>query len=151
MISSIIKTFIISLIPTIEMRGSIPVAITLYKLDPFIASIVGILGSFAPAPIILWLLPKLFSFLGKIKPFKKVIKYLEKRSLEKGKKIEKYGLFFLSIFVAVPLPGSGAWTGTLIALFMGLPYKKSLIAIFVGLILSAIIVTSTTIGVVKLF
>ncbi len=151
MISSIIKTFIISLIPTIEMRGSIPVAITLYKLDPFIASIVGILGSFAPAPIILWLLPKLFPFLEKIKPFKKVIKYLEKRSLEKGKKIEKYGLFFLSIFVAVPLPGSGAWTGTLIALFMGLPYKKSLIAIFVGLILSAIIVTSTTIGVVKLF
>ncbi len=151
MIEGIIKTFIISLIPTIEMRGSIPIGITLYKLSPTIASIIGILGSFAPAPIILWLLPKLFPLLEKISFLKRLIKYLEKRSLEKGKKVERYGLIFLSIFVAIPLPGSGAWTGTLIALFMGLPYRKSLIAIFFGLIISAILVTSATLGVVKLF
>ncbi len=151
MIGAVFKTFIISLIPTIEMRGSIPIAITIYKLHPLLASIVGILGSFAPSPLILWGLPKLFPFFEKFHILKKFIKYLEKRSLKKGERIKKYGLIFLAIFVAVPLPGSGAWTGTLIALFMGLPYKESLIAIFIGLILSAVIVTLTTLGVVTLF
>jgi len=151
MIKEILKTFIISLVPTIEMRGSIPVAITLYKLHPLLASIIGILGSFTPAPLILWGIPKLFPFFEKIHILKNFIKYLEKRSLKKGEKIKKYGLIFLTIFVAIPLPGSGAWTGTLIALFMGLPYKESLIAIFIGLILSAIIVTLTTLGITALF
>ncbi len=151
MISSIVKTLLISIVPTVEMRGSIPVAITIYKMNPFIASILGILGSFAPAPLILWFLPKLFPYLEKINILSKFIKYLERRSLQKGKKIEKYGLIFLAIFVAIPLPGSGAWTGTLIALFMGLPYKDSLIAIFFGLILSAVIVTLATLGILNIF
>jgi len=147
----IIKTFIISLIPTIEMRGSIPIGIGLYHLHPLIASIVGIIGSFTPAPFILWLLPKSFPYLEKINLLKKLINFTKRRSLEKGKKIQKYGLIFLSLFVAIPLPGSGAWTGAFIALFMGLPFKESLIAIFVGLLGSAFIVTLTTIGIIKIF
>lgn len=144
-----ILVFIISILPVLELRGGL-LAATLLKVEPVVAYILSILGNILPVPFILLFIKKIIVWMNKskVKSFKKIAKYLEKK-VEKNKyKIEKYGYLGLIIFVGVPLPGTGAWTGCLIASLLDLDRRKSFISIFCGIIMASIIMMILSYGIV---
>ncbi|MGI6777245.1 MAG: COG2426 family protein [Acetivibrionales bacterium] len=137
----LLKIFIISAIPLIEQRGAIPVGILTYHIDPLTVFIVSFLGSFFPVPFILLLFNSIFKWMKRFKVFTLINNYIE-RKLDKGtKKVERYKELGLLIFVAIPLPTTGLWTGSAIAAFLKMDFKKSIIYIALGGIISAAIIT----------
>ena len=145
-------TLLISMVPFIELRGSIPIGIFAYKLDIFFVYIISILGNIIIIPVILFGIKKILKLLEKVKVTKKLVTIIEQKGKKAGDKILKstkngvyYGLF---IFVAIPLPGTGAWTGSLAAAFLNLDFKKSFLSIALGVITAGIIIfTLSVIGV----
>jgi uncharacterized membrane protein len=131
----------ISMIPLIEQRGAIPVGILAYHLNPLIVALVSLLGSFLPAPFIYFFFNKIFGWMKTIKFFNKFTDFVDKKVRKGSKKLEKYKEIGLITFVGIPLPTTGLWTGTAVAAFMGLDFKKSMVCVFVGGILSAILIT----------
>ena len=147
-----ILVFIISLLPVLELRGGL-LAASLLKVNPIVAYILSILGNILPVPFILIFIKRVIEWLGKskIKFFKKVVKWLEKK-VEKNKfKIEKYGYLGLILFVGIPLPGTGAWTGCLIAAVLDMDRKKSFACIFCGIIMASIIMMILSYGIIGKF
>jgi len=141
MFKELLKIFIISAVPIIEQRGAIPVGIIVYGLNPFLVFVVSFLGSLFPVPFILLLFNVIFSWMKKIRYFRIINNYIEKK-LDKGsKKVEKYKELGLLIFVAIPLPTTGLWTGSAIASFLNMDFKKSFICVGLGGIISAVIIT----------
>lgn len=143
--------FFVSMVPIIELRGAIPIAEGL-GLNIFIYYPLAILGNMLPVPIIYWFARKVLEW-GKNK---KVIGKFFTWCLEKGEKggeklkqtAGNRGIFWaLLIFVGIPLPGTGAWTGTLAASFLNMDFKKSVIAIMAGVVLAGIIMVLASIGV----
>jgi predicted membrane protein len=140
------------MVPFIELRGSIPIGIFAYKLDIFFVYIISILGNIIIIPVILFGIKKILKLLEKVKVTKKLVTIIEQKGKKAGDKILKstkngvyYGLF---IFVAIPLPGTGAWTGSLAAAFLNLDFKKSFLSIALGVITAGIIIfTLSVIGV----
>ena len=138
--------FIISLMPILELRGGLLAATLLH--DEFIkALIICIIGNILPIPIILIFLEKILDLFRKWKPTKKVVSWLEKKVDNKRSQIDKYGYLGLILFVGIPLPGTGAWTGTLLAIMLGLNKKKSFICIAIGVLLSSIIMSIVSYGI----
>ncbi len=129
------------MIPLIEQRGSIPVGILAYHLNPFLVAVVALLGSFLPAPFIYIFFNKIFAWMKTVKFFEKFTNFVEKKVQKGSKKLEKYKEIGLITFVGIPLPTTGLWTGTAVAAFMGLDFKKSMICVFIGGIISAILIT----------
>ena len=137
--------FIISLMPILELRGGL-IAASLLNVEYFRALIISIIGNTLPIPFILLFIEKILIWLDSFKPTKKISNML-KNKVEKNKtNIEKYGYVGLILFVGIPLPGTGAWTGALIAALMQLDFKKSLICIFIGILLASIIMSILTYG-----
>lgn len=137
--------FIISLMPILELRGGL-IAASLLNVEYFRALIICIIGNILPIPFILLFMEKILIWLDSFKPTKKISNML-KNKVEKNKtNIEKYGYVGLILFVGIPLPGTGAWTGALIAAIMQLDFKKSLICIFIGILLASIIMSILTYG-----
>ena len=137
--------FIISLMPILELRGGL-IAASLLNVEYFKALIICIIGNILPIPFILLFIEKILIWLDSFKPTKK-ISHMLKNKVEKNKtNIEKYGYVGLILFVGIPLPGTGAWTGALIAALMQLDLKKSLICIFIGILLASIIMSILTYG-----
>lgn len=137
--------FIISLMPILELRGGL-IAASLLNVEYFRALIICIIGNILPIPFILLFMEKILIWLNSFKPTKKISNML-KNKVEKNKtNIEKYGYVGLILFVGIPLPGTGAWTGALIAAIMQLDFKKSLICIFIGILLASIIMSILTYG-----
>ena len=132
---------IISMIPIIELRGSIPVAIFLFNIPWLEAAILSIIGNMIPIPFILLLVDWFFNLISKVKPGRKFTEWLFTRTRKKGKSIEKYEEIGLTIFVGIPLPGTGGWTGALAANIFGLRFWRSMLCILLGVIMAAIIVT----------
>ena len=137
-------TLLISMVPFIELRGSIPVGIAIYKLNIFLVYLISIIGNIIIVPIILFGIKKILKLLEKIKITKKLVTLIEEKGKKAGDKILKstkngvyYGLF---LFVAIPLPGTGAWTGSLAASFLDLDFKKSFLSIALGVITAGIII-----------
>lgn len=137
-------TLLISMVPFIELRGSIPVGIAIYKLNIFLVYIISIIGNIIIVPIILFGIKKILKLLENIKITKKLVTLIEEKGKKAGDKILKntkngvyYGLF---LFVAIPLPGTGAWTGSLAASFLDLDFKKSFLSIALGVITAGIII-----------
>jgi uncharacterized membrane protein len=125
----------------LELRGSILVAGSLLNL-PFIQSyIVAVIGNMLPIPFILLFIEKIFEWLKKSKHFHKFPVWMEKKALSKSAQIEKYGYFGLFLFVAIPLPGTGAWTGSLLSVLLGLKPKKSFLFIFLGVMTAGILMS----------
>ena len=148
-------TLLISMVPFIELRGSIPIGIFAYKLDIFFVYIISILGNIIIIPVILLGIKKMLKLLEKVKVTKKLVTIIEQKGKKAGDKILKstkngvyYGLF---IFVAIPLPGTGAWTGSLAAAFLDLDFKKSFISIALGVITAGIIIYRLSVIGVKIF
>ena len=131
---------IISMVPIIELRGALPVASILNM--PFLPSlIVSIIGNLLPIPFILWLITPICNWLKTTRAFAWFPAFLE-RKVEKNKdKVTKYANWGLFIFVAIPLPGTGAWTGALIASFLDFKFKDALLSIFGGVVTAGIIMT----------
>ncbi len=137
----LLKIFLISMLPLIEQRGAIPVGIIGYNLNPFLVFLVSLLGSFLPAPFIYLCFNAIFAWMKKIKQLDKFTGFVEKKVQNGSKKLEKYKEIGLITFVGIPLPTTGLWTGTAVAAFMGLNFKKSMVCVFLGGIVSAIIIT----------
>ena len=127
---------LISMVPVIELRGGLPYAI-LSGINPFVAVPLCIAANLLPIPFILWFITPIFNWLKKTKLFRPLVEKLEKRAIAKSDKIEKGYFWGLMLFVGIPLPGTGAWTGALIAAMLDIPKKKSVPAIALGVCLAA--------------
>ena len=144
-ISSEFIAFFVSLLPVLELRGGL-IAAKLMEIDFFKAFIICYIGNMLPIPFILLFIRKIFTLLKKIKSVEKMIDKLEARSIRKADKIEKYRLWGLLLFVAIPLPGTGAWTGALIADLFDIRIKHSLPVIAVGVLIAGIIISALSYG-----
>ena len=130
--------FIISMVPILELRGGI-VAASLLGVSVTKAIPICIIGNIIPIPFIMMFIKPIFERLKKTKLFKGFVEKLEKKSLEKSDKIQKYEFLGLLLFVGIPLPGTGAWTGSLIAVLLDIKPKKAVPPIFLGLLLATTI------------
>lgn len=139
--------FLISLLPILELRGGMIAAYMLgVKLIP--AFIICYIGNILPIPFILLFIRKIFKFLKRFKPMRTLIEKIELRSMRKSDKVEKYREWGLLFFVAIPLPGTGGWTGALIAALLDLRIKKSFPIIMLGVLIAGIIMSLAVYGVV---
>ena len=138
--------FLVSMVPLIELRGGLVIA-SLLKIPLIKANIICIIGNILPIPFILLFIKKLFEFMKKHNIFKGLIEKLEKRAMKKSDGVEKGEFIFLLLFVGVPLPGTGAWTGSLIASLLEKDIKKASVAIFLGILMAAIIMDIVSYGV----
>ena len=139
--------FIISLMPILELRGGL-IAASLLKVPPVPAYIISIIGNLIPIPLILWFLDSVFAFMKKHKILVKFIDFCERKGNEKKGQIEKLGFWGLVLFVGVPLPGTGAWTGGLIATLLRMDKKKAFLASILGVIMASIIMMIVSYGVI---
>ena len=143
-ISKELIVFLVSMVPLLELRGSI-LAAGLMKMSFFPSYIAAVLGNMLPIPFILLFIEKIFAWMKKSKRFHKIPDWLEKKALSKSAQIEKYGYLGLFLFVAIPLPG----TGSLIAVLFGMKPKKSLLFIFLGVLTAGLIMSLLSFGVLK--
>jgi uncharacterized membrane protein len=148
-VSPQIITFLVSMIPLLELRGSIIVAGGILKL-PFIQTfIAAVIGNMLPIPFILLFIEKIFAWMKKVKGLQRFPEWIEAKAMKKSAQIEKYGYFGLFLFVAIPLPGTGAWTGSLLAVLFGLKPIKSLFFIFLGVLSAGFIMSILSFGLIQ--
>ena len=138
--------FIISMIPILELRGGL-LAASLLKVSAAKAIPICIIGNIIPIPFILLFIRQIFKLMKKTKIFHGLIERLE-RAMGKSDQIKRYEFLGLLLFVGVPLPGTGAWTGSLIASLLEVDIKKSSVAIFCGLIMATVIMYVVSYGIV---
>lgn len=138
--------FVISLFPVLEIRGGM-IASLILDVDFIKAFIICYLGNMLPMPFILLFIKKIFAVMRKNKYLKKVVEKLEARSDKKKGTMEKYKEWGLLIFVAIPLPGTGGWTGALIAALMDMRIKKALPIIALGVFIAGLIMSLITYGI----
>lgn len=146
-LGKILLTFIMSMVPVIELRGAIPIGVG-YGLDLWFVVFLAIVGNFLPVPFIMLFIRKIFAWMRKVsKKFSSIVDRMEEKAAKHTDKVTKYGFWGLLILVAIPLPGTGAWTGALVAAMMEIRFKTALPAIFLGVLVAAVIVTFVTYGV----
>ncbi len=143
----IIGVFFISMLPIIELRGAIPVGFML-GLDWKTTASLAIIGNLLPIPFILLLLDFVFDLMKKFDFTAKIVNKLEEKALSKSDQVTKYAFWGLCLFVAIPLPGTGAWTGALIASVLKMNKTKAFISIFLGVFIAAVIVSLATYGII---
>ena len=141
--------FIISMVPILELRGGLLAAGPAFLNIPMWRAIpVGIIGNLLPIPFILLLITKILDWMKGTKRLKPVVEKLEKKAMSQSANIEKYEFWGLVAFVGIPLPGTGAWTGALIAALLGIRFRKAFPAIVIGVCLAACIMTIISYGIV---
>ena len=144
-----LMTFLIAMVPVLELRGAIPIGVA-GGLSPLAAMLLAIAGNLLPIPFLILFTRRVFNWLktkGKIRIF---VEKLESRAAEKSRIVLRYAWVGLCILVAIPLPGTGAWTGALVAAVLNMRLKKALPAITLGVIIAGFIVTCLTYGVTHL-
>ena len=150
-LGKLIATFFISMVPVIELRGGLPYGITL-GLDYPLALTAAVLGNMVPVPFIIVYIRHIFTWLRKrSKWWDEKITRLEKKAHLKGRVVRKDSTIGLCILVAIPLPGTGAWTGALVAAVLDMRLKKAIPAIFLGVCIAAAIMTMVTFGLIHIF
>lgn len=137
-ISAEAVVFIISMIPILELRGGL-LAASLLKIAPGVSIPICIVGNIIPIPFILLFIRQIFRLLKKTRIFHGLIVKLENRAMGKSDTIKKYEFWGLLLFVGIPLPGTGAWTGALIASLLNIDIKKSSLAILCGIFMASVI------------
>lgn len=143
-----ILVFVISMLPILELRGGI-LAAALLDMNPITSYIVCVIGNILVIPIALYLLEFIFKILRKFKFFDKIITKIEDKCLSKREQLDKYGYLGLVLFVGIPIPGTGAWTGCFLASLLGMNKKKSFLAAMLGVILASIIMMILSFGLLK--
>ena len=150
-LGKLIATFFISMAPIIELRGGLPYGIAL-GLDYPVALAAAVIGNMVPVPFIIVYIRHVFAWLRKrSKWWDEKITRLEKKAHLKGRVVRKYSTIGLCILVAIPLPGTGAWTGALVAAVLDMRLKKAIPAIFLGVCIAAAIMTMVTFGLIHIF
>ena len=139
--------FIISMIPILELRGSL-IAAGFLKMNFLSTYLIAVVGNMLPIPFILIFIDKIFIWLKKT-PLKNMVLRLEKRADAKSDVIRKYGKFGLFLFVAIPLPGTGAWTGSLAAALLRMKFRDAIIPIFLGVLTAGLIMSLISFGIIK--
>lgn len=142
----IVMTFLISMVPVIELRGAIPIGVGA-GLNLWLAIGISIVGNLVPVPFIIIFIKKIFAWLRTVsKKLDGLVTRLEKRAEAKSVTVQRYAFWGLFILVAIPLPGTGAWTGALVAAMLEMPLKKAFPAILLGVLGAAVIVSFVTYG-----
>lgn len=141
--------FIISLLPVLELRGGL-IAASLLGVDFIPAFIISYVANMLPIPFILLFIRKIFQFLRDKRFFGKIILKLEEKSAKKSESVKKYGRWGLLIFVAVPFPGTGGWTGALIAALMDMRMKYATPIIALGVLIAGVIMSIISYGIPSL-
>ena len=145
-ISKEVIIFIISLMPILELRGGL-LAASLLDVEFVKAASICVIGNVLPIPFVLLFLKYVLTLFEKWNVTKKIVSWLEKKVEEKREQIDKYGYLGLIIFVGIPLPGTGAWTGSLLAVMLGMNRKKSFVCILIGVALAAVIMSILSYGI----
>ena len=147
----ILGTFFISMVPVIELRGAIPAGVAA-GLSLWLAAIVAIFGNMLPVPFIIVFIRKIFEWLRKkSKKLDLLVGYFEDKADKHRATVNKYKFWGLFVLVAIPLPGTGAWTGALVAAMMEMRLKDAVPAIFLGVVVAAIVVSMITGGALVVF
>ena len=157
MLWKILIVLIISMIPLVELRGAIPVAVGMdLGLPEWLVLIIAIIGNIIPVPIIYLFARKVLEWGSKVKwkPFRQFCNFCLKKGDKGGQKLlqkaGKHGKYFaLFLFVAVPIPGTGAWTGTLAASVLNLNFKKTILSITAGILVAGLIMLAVSLGLFK--
>jgi len=132
---------IIAALPIFELRGALPVAINMFHFSWYYALVLAIIGNLLPVPFILLFLNTTSRLLSKIGLFERMLHWLFERTRRRGRVVEKYERIGLALFVAIPLPATGVWTGSLTAVLFGLKFKHAFLSISIGAFIAGIIVT----------
>lgn len=140
-----VVVFIISMIPILELRGGLIVA-SLLQVPITTAVPLCILGNIIPIPFILLFIKQVFKWLKKVKAFRGLIEKIENRAMNKSDSIKQYEFWGLVLFVGIPLPGTGAWTGSLIAALLEIDMKKAILAELLGIIIATVIMALFSYG-----
>ena len=144
-------TMLVSMVPVIELRGGVPFG-TALGLAPLHALVVCIIGNMIPIPFIIVYIRRIFLWMRRKSPrLNGLVDRLEKKAHLKGQKVTKYKYIGLWLFVTIPLPGTGAWTGALIAALLDMPLRKAVPSIFLGVVTAGLIMTLATGTVVAIF
>jgi uncharacterized membrane protein len=143
-LSSVLTVLALAVSPISELRGAIPVAISVYHFSWYHAFLLGVIGNLIPVPFILLFLDNISRLLSKVPLFDRLLKWLFERTRRRGEIIERYERIGLALFVAIPLPITGAWTGSLAAVLLGLKFKYAFLSIFIGVLIAGVIVTCAT-------
>ena len=142
-----IIVFIISLMPILELRGGL-LAASLLGLDPLPSYIISIIGNILPIPLILWFMNSILNWMRNSKHFKGIANWLDQKVEKHKGQIEKFGYLGIVLFVGIPLPGTGAWTGSLIASVLEMDRKKTFLAVVAGVFMASIIMMIISFGLV---
>lgn len=143
---------IISAIPVIEVRGAIPIGMTLFKMGPIYAAVISLLASMLPVPVILLGVKGVLDYLKTTKLFNGLAVRIEgKSNSRKAQSVQRYGIIGLIMFVSIPLPGTGVWTGSLLAALFNIKFKWAFLAILAGDIIATILVTLISTGLIHIF
>ena len=146
-----VTTILIAALPVAELRGAIPIAIYVYGMDPWMAYILGVIGNMLPVVPLLLFLESVSNYLRRWVFWDVFFNWLFTRTYHRhNAKFERYGTIALCMFVAVPLPVTGAWTGCAAAFVFGIQFRHALIAVLAGVMLAGIIVTSASMGMLNL-
>ena len=142
----ILMTIAISMVPVLELRGAIPIA-TAHGLNFWVAIVCSIIGNLIPVPFIIIFIRKIFELMRKWSvKLDKLVTKLEDRAQKKSDVVLKYAFWGLVVLVAIPLPGTGAWTGALVAAMLNMRLRKAFPAIALGVLIAAVIVSVVTYG-----
>lgn len=146
----VLTTLLISMTPVLELRGAIPWGCGV-GLDVWFSTVISIIGNMVPVPFIILFTRSVFDWLRKINPkFDKIVTKLENKAIQRRATVDKYKFWGLCILVAIPLPGTGAWTGAMVAATMEMRLKDAIPSIFLGVVCAGAIVALATLGVVSL-
>ncbi len=139
--------FFCSMIPIIELRGAIPMGAVL-GLPWWLTYLLSVAGNILPVPIILLFVKSVLTWMGKckVKFFNKIAEFLNKKVEKRREKIEKYSFWGVCLFVAIPLPATGAWTGSLVAAMIDMKFWKALLSCLIGVMIAGVVMTIISYG-----
>ena len=151
MAGEFLLTVLVSMVPVIELRGGIPFGVAA-GLPVWLAFVAAVIGNIIPAPFIIVFIKRIFAWMRlKMPRFNRVVDKLEQKAHLKGQMVTKYKYLGLAIFVAIPLPGTGAWTGCLAAAFLDMRLRKAMPAVILGVVVAGFLISILTYGVASLF
>ena len=144
-------TVLVSMVPVVELRGGIPFGVGV-GLPVWAAFLAAVIGNLIPVPFIIVYIRRIFQWMRRRIPrLNRMVDALERKAHLKGRRVNKYKYLGLAVFVAIPLPGTGAWTGSLAAAFLDMPLRKAIPSIIAGVLIAGLAITILTSGVVNLF
>ena len=150
-LGAMVSTILVSMVPVLELRGGIPWGVA-HGLSHFAAFVCAVIGNMIPLPFIVVYIRSIFKWMRRHLPqLDHMVDRLEAKAHLKGRKVTKYRYLGLMIFVAIPLPGTGGWTGALVAAFLDMRLQKAIPSIFAGVLIAGFLITGITYGFTSIF